>query len=560
MSYAYSTSYSSSLYGQYSGHNGYTNDTNQNTTGSSSSERNSSTIVHAELVTSAANTVTSSAALSSNAATLIMGSTWGGQTGSAATVTYTFNITQIASDFIVGTDTRAFTSAEQSATLGVFSKLAAITHLTFQVASDPAAADITFYVGNLDPNDSGLLGDTTISSNGSRLLQTAVGIDDSQTQMSTVGTDSYLTLLHEIGHSVGLKHPGNYGSGDSAPFLSSDLDNTNNTVMSYFNGSNGTPSNYQAFDIEALHYLYGGTGGGDTGGGGGDTGGGGGDTGGDGVGNSDAFFASITATISTTSGTDANETIKAIKTTGDGLAGGHGNDSVYGGAGNDTIFGGQGVSDAGDGGDLLMGGKGGDLIYANAGDDTVYGAYSTATNGDGADTIYGGFGADKIYGNLGNDSLIGGGALSDPNEGNDSISGGYGNDTILGNGGNDTLSGGPGDDRIYGGFGNDSMDGGTGKDYFIAGPGSDTMMGGGGQNVFEFSNGAGNDTISDFTVSDTIRIADNIDGSGIHTAVQFLAHMVISGGNAVITFDSGDSLTLTGVTQGEIGLANIQIF
>lgn len=72
-------------------------------------------------------------------------------------------------------------------------------------------------------------------------------------------------LIHEFGHTLGLKHPGDYNStGDSidGPFLPAKLDNLDYTQMSYntgagfdLNGNYGiTPMLY---DIQAMQYLYG---------------------------------------------------------------------------------------------------------------------------------------------------------------------------------------------------------------------------------------------------------------------------------------------------------------
>jgi Metallo-peptidase family M12 len=89
------------------------------------------------------------------------------------------------------------------------------------------------------------------------------------------GGYAWQTLLHETGHALGLKHPGNYnagGGGTAGPYLSRAADNRNNTIMSYHNGANKTrliydngsfskstvnASTFQGYDIEALQYLYG---------------------------------------------------------------------------------------------------------------------------------------------------------------------------------------------------------------------------------------------------------------------------------------------------------------
>ncbi|NEO11491.1 MULTISPECIES: cadherin domain-containing protein [unclassified Moorena] len=70
------------------------------------------------------------------------------------------------------------------------------------------------------------------------------------------GNHGYMTLIHEIGHTLGLKHPNPYEDHDYGPFLPFNEDNTTNTVMSYnFAGKPAiTPMTY---DIKALQSIYG---------------------------------------------------------------------------------------------------------------------------------------------------------------------------------------------------------------------------------------------------------------------------------------------------------------
>jgi Ca2+-binding RTX toxin-like protein len=78
----------------------------------------------------------------------------------------------------------------------------------------------------------------------------------------TPGDYSYQTLIHEIGHALGFKHPGPYGGG-IAPFLPGDVDNTQYTVMSYNTThadmlSTGIyPGTPMLYDVAAIQFLYG---------------------------------------------------------------------------------------------------------------------------------------------------------------------------------------------------------------------------------------------------------------------------------------------------------------
>jgi len=89
------------------------------------------------------------------------------------------------------------------------------------------------------------------------------------------GSYEWEVVLHETGHALGLKHPGNYnagGGGTPGPYLPKGEDNRDNTIMSYHNASDMkrivfannmfsssavNPDTYQGDDIQALQYLYG---------------------------------------------------------------------------------------------------------------------------------------------------------------------------------------------------------------------------------------------------------------------------------------------------------------
>ncbi|HYH20773.1 MAG TPA: DUF4347 domain-containing protein [Azospirillum sp.] len=236
----------------------------------------------------------------------------------------------------------------------------------------------------------------------------------------------------------------------------------------------------------------GGTGGGSSGGG--DTGGGNGGDGGGGSTPTPPTEPTVPAAPDATLGSPADDV----------LTGGAGNDILYGDAGNDSVT-------AGLGDDVLYGNQGMDVLYGNQGQDTLFG-------GQDADTVFGGQDADAIYGNMANDEL-------------------YGNMA------SDTLFGGQGDDSLFGGQGDDVVAGNLGDDVLNGNLGNDTLIGGAGADRFVFATGGGADTIGDFDVAQGDRIQ-----------VQAGMTWTISDGpnGAVISFGTGDQITLTGISATTI--------
>jgi len=89
-----------------------------------------------------------------------------------------------------------------------------------------------------------------------------------------------------------------------------------------------------------------------------------------------------------------------------------------------------------------------------------------ALGGGGHDQIFGNDASNRLVGNGGRDQLFGfdGNDVLDGGEDDDFLDGGSGNDTLIGGRGDDILSGGNGDDLLIGGFGADLLFGGTGFD------------------------------------------------------------------------------------------------
>ncbi len=134
--------------------------------------------------------------------------------------------------------------------------------------------------------------------------------------------------------------------------------------------------------------------------------------------------------------------------------------------------------------------------------------------------------------------------------GNDTVITGDGNDYALGGSGNDTLHGGGGDDRLDGERGDDAILGGEGNDTIVGGRGTDIFLGGGGADTFVYDSDFGPvDGIFDFNRAqgDKIQLAPNINGSGIATPEDVLAHCISPDGvNGFILLGS-DVIILVGV-------------
>lgn len=119
----------------------------------------------------------------------------------------------------------------------------------------------------------------------------------------------------------------------------------------------------------------------------------------------------------------------------------------------------------------------------------------------------------------------------------DNMIGGNANDYLLGAGGNDYVAGGNGDDTLFGGDGADQIDGGNGNDTVDGGNGDDQVVGGGGNDTL--NGGAGNDTIDGGNGNDTLSGgagSDTVDGGA---------------GNDVVNGGAGDDI-LTGGGANDI--------
>ncbi|WP_298860656.1 Hint domain-containing protein [uncultured Sulfitobacter sp.] len=219
-------------------------------------------------------------------------------------------------------------------------------------------------------------------------------------------------------------------------------------------------------------------------------------------------------------------------------------ENIFGGAGDDSLDARLDTSGVGlfgfDGNDTLRGGSGDDYIDGGDGDDFL-------TTGEGQDTLFGGAGNDTLMNSAGNDSLVGG-------DGDDSIIATLGNDTLEGGDGNDTLRGGDDDDSLVGGAGDDLLDGGAGNDEIYGGDGSDSVVfidGGGEDSVWGGEGGTDVDTLDLSGLSGPISITstNNIYGTATNgtDTVYFteFEHFILTDGSDFVDGRNGtDGVTV----------------
>jgi serralysin len=250
-----------------------------------------------------------------------------------------------------------------------------------------------------------------------------------------LGKRAGMVLLHEIGHALGLDHPGHYnGSAQYSADAEYRQDTQQYTVMSYFNaGSDGSGASHltaSGFHYAATPLLH--------------------------------DIAAIQAIFGADMTTRTGDTVYGFgSTAGNAVFDFRANPNpviaIWDAGGIDTL------NAAGYRSNQVLDLREGAYSSVGALKKNVAIAYGATI-----ERATGGSGNDRVTGNDAGNVLRGGG-------GNDRLNGGAGDDTLYGGGGNDRLEGGGGDDRLVGDGGNDVFIGGAGDDVINGGSGYDTV-------------------------------------------------------------------------------------
>ncbi len=476
------------------------------------------------------------------------GQSWSTALGTGAVVTYAFR----SSITTMPTDTQGFSqfsNAQIAATIQALAAWSDVANIVFNRVTDTGSQysnNATILLGNYSSGQDGAAafaylpggrpGATASSAvQGDVWINSSIGVNAAPLQQNY----GQLTLLHEIGHAIGLSHPAAYNAsaGTSITYAANATyfeDSLQYSVMSYFSETATgadfrtlfSPARYASVplldDIAAVQRLYGAnmtTRTGDTIYGF----------------NSNAGQVWFNATNATTalifavwdaggvdtfdfSGYTENGVIDLRQGAFSSVGGLTGNVSIALGAVIENAIGGSGADSirGNSANNRLTGNGGNDTIDGGLGSDTVVfsgarsaytitwqGQTGTVTGPEGTVTIrnveFLAF-SDQTVAATPTGGLMVAGDIT-----NETISGTAFSDNIGGLGGNDTLNGLDGSDTLDGGSGADTLNGGNGDDVLIGGLGNDTLDGGAGIDVADYS-GAG--------VGVTVNLAAGTSGGG----------------------------------------------
>lgn len=167
---------------------------------------------------------------------------------------------------------RAWTQTEIQRNMAGFNEWSRVANIDFVLTTNKAEAQIISILRTTIDGRDDLLGQTTAPSGGLNPITIDYSVSGANFDNLAEGGDSYHTVVHEIGHTLGIYHPHDGTLFPGVPNGADDNTGTNGqnqvvfTVMSYVSGWTGEPvtsptfgtaSSAMAFDIAAAQFLYG---------------------------------------------------------------------------------------------------------------------------------------------------------------------------------------------------------------------------------------------------------------------------------------------------------------
>ena len=502
---------------------------------------------------------------------------------------------------------QAFNSAQQTAVRTILQSYSSVVNVKFTEITETSTqhADLRFSESD-SPGTAWAYYPSTSAAGGDAWFNNSSHSYDNPQK----GNYGWLTIIHETGHAMGLKHP-HETSGAFGP-MPTDRDSLEYSVMSYHSYVGATqpyytnenwsyPQSLMIYDIAALQAQYGAnyaTQAGDTvygwdpqtgemfidGVGQGAPGanrvfltiwdGGGSDT-------YDFSDYSTDLNVNLQPGGWTTTSAAQLANLGDGhvaagnvanallyqnnpaslienVVGGSGNDSILGnaannvfagGAGNDSIDGLGGINTA------AYSGRASDYSWVQNADDTWTVADLRAGTPDGSDTLRNirFLKFEDVTIDLGPSLAVITGTVAD-----DIIDAGHtvagqplptnSEDLVYGMAGNDKLSGLGGDDQLYGGSGTDTLNGGDGNDLLDGGAGADTMAGGLGDDVYVVDKAA--DKVTELAGAGT----DAVQSSVTYTLPTNVEKLTLTG--AAVINGTGNALGNVLIGNGAANILN----